>query len=287
MFVLLTYLATGSVEIPLTLNKHGYAAIHISKGIQAICTLSPGIVGFVLVAIFFGKNGLRTLLKTVVKWRIKVKWYVIVAVLGIALVGFSLLSFDVIYGRVITPDAFYNYFFYFILILPLSALWEEIGWRGFLLPILQEKNSALKASLIIGLVWGIWHLPIYMAIDPYGDRTIIYFLIMFVGCFAISIIQTWMYNATSGSLFICILLHNSINTSAAYFYGNLTGHEFRPLIFLTVSLVLIAIWICLRTKGTLTEIGKPIVMMFRSQRPEVNGSEHPVNQSTNSIALKA
>ena len=171
----------------------------------------------------------------------------------VVLCGLSLLVFNYTYGQINNPDPAYNFIFYFILILPLSALWEEIGWRGFLLPILQEKHTPLKASIIIGFVWGLWHLPIYLAIDPYGYKTINYFLFMFIGCFALSIIATWLYNSTKGSLLICILFHNAINTSAAYFYGNLKGSEFRPLIILVVLLVVAAICIGFKTKGSLTE----------------------------------
>ncbi|MDQ6902286.1 MAG: CPBP family intramembrane metalloprotease [Bacteroidota bacterium] len=241
LFVLLTYILTWSVEIPVALTKHGYTAINVSKGLQTICTLSPGIVALILTAIFFKKNALKTLLKAVVKWRVRFKWYFIIIILGIGLCGLSLLLFDWTYGQINNPDPAYNFIFYFILILPLSAFWEEIGWRGFLLPILQEKYSPLKASIIIGFVWGLWHLPIYLAINPYRDQTFSYFLFMFIGCFAISIIETWLYNSTKGSLFVCILFHNAINTSAAYFYGNLKGTEFRPLIIWIILLVLTAI----------------------------------------------
>lgn len=263
LFVLLTYILTWSVEIPIALTKHGYTVINISKGLQTICTLSPGVAALILTAIFFKKNDLKTLLKAVVKWRVTFKWYIIIIILSIALCGLSLLLFNWAYGQINKPDPAYNFIFYFILILPLSALWEETGWRGFLLPILQEKNTPLKASIIIGFVWGLWHLPIYLAIDPYGDKTIYYFLFMFIGCFALSIIETWLYNSTKGSLFICILFHNAINTSAAYFYGNLKGAEFRPLIILIVLLVVTAIYICFKTKGSLTENGQLALTYYR------------------------
>ena len=263
LFVLLTYIFTWSVEIPVALNKYGYAAINISKGLQTICTLSPGIVALILTAIFFKKDGLRTLLKAVVKWRVKFKWYFIVTILGIALCGLSLLLFNWTYGQINNPDPAYNFLFYFILILPLSALWEEMGWRGFLLPILQEKYTPLKASIIIGIVWGLWHLPIYLAINPYGDKTIDFFLFMFIGCFALSIISTWLYNSTKGSLLICILFHNAINTSAAYFYGNLKGNEFRPLIIFIFLLVVAAIFICFKTKRCLNENGQLTLTYYR------------------------
>ncbi|MEO5907727.1 MAG: CPBP family intramembrane glutamic endopeptidase, partial [Ginsengibacter sp.] len=162
-------------------------------------------------------------------------------------------------GQSIKPDQPYNFVFYFILILPLSAFWEEIGWRGFLLPVLQQKYTAIKSSLIIGFVWGLWHLPIYLAINPYGDKTIIFFLMMFIGCFALSIIATYLYNSTKGSLLICILFHNAINTSAAYFFGNIKGEELRALLIWILLLIVSAVIIFLKTKGSLNENEQPIM----------------------------
>ena len=259
IFVLLTYILTWSVEIPIALTKHGYAALHISKGLQTICTLSPGIVAIILTAIFFGKNSLKSLFKAIVKWRVKFKFYIIIIIVCIVTCGLSLLIFNWITGQSIMPDQPYNFVFYFILILPLSALWEEIGWRGFLLPVLQQKYTAIKSSLIIGFVWGLWHLPIYLAINPYGDKTIIFFLMMFIGCFALSIIATYLYNSTKGSLLICILFHNAINTSAAYFFGNIKGEELRELLIWILLLMVSAVIIFLKTKGSLNENEQPIM----------------------------
>ena len=259
LFIAITYLLTWSVEIPMALTKYGYATIHILKGLQTICTLSPGIVAILLTGFFFKKDGLKILLKEIVKWRVRFKWYVWLIFFSVVLCGLSLLLFNWLFAQHITPDPAYNFLFYFILILPLSALWEEIGWRGFLLPTLQKKYSPLQASLIIGFVWGLWHLPVYLALNPYGDKTIVYFLFMFIGCFALSIIETWFYNSTKGSLFICILFHNAINTSAAYFYGNLKGNEFRPLIILVLLLVVSSISVLFKTKGNLNESGKLVL----------------------------
>ncbi len=253
LFVLLTYVLTWSVEIPTALTKHGYIAINISKGLQTICTLSPGIIAIILTAIYFWKKGLKSLFNAILKWRVKFRWYVAILILGIALCGLSLLIFNWITGQSIKPDQPYNFIFYFIIILPLSAFWEEMGWRGFLLPVLQEKYTAIKSSIIIGFVWGLWHLPIYLAINPYGDKTLIFFLMMFFGCFALSIIATYLYNSTKGSLFTCILLHNAINTSAAYFFGNLKGDELRPLLIWVLLLIVSAVIIFFKTKGSLNE----------------------------------
>jgi hypothetical protein len=76
---------------------------------------------------------------------------------------------------------------------------------------------------------------------------------MFIGCFALSIIATYLYNSTKGSLLICILFHNAINTSAAYFYGNIKGEELRPLLIWILLLIVSAAIIFLKTKGSLNE----------------------------------
>jgi membrane protease YdiL (CAAX protease family) len=272
LFALLTYILTWSVEIPTALTKHGYLFTNISKGLQTICTLSPGIVAIILTAIYFGKKGLKSLFKAIVKWRIKFRWYIIIFILGVALCGLSLLIFNFISGESIRPDQPYNFVFYFILILPLSAFWEEIGWRGFLLPILQEKYTAIKSSLIIGFVWGLWHLPIYLAINPYGDKTIIFFLMMFIGCFALSIFATYFYNSTNGSLLACILFHNAINTSAVYFFGNLKGTELRPLLIWVLLLIASALLIFFKTKGSLND-NKQLIITNTAVKTSVARSE--------------
>jgi membrane protease YdiL (CAAX protease family) len=259
IFVLLTYILTWSVEIPIALIKHGFAGINFSKGLQTICTLSPGIVAIILTAIYYGKSNLKSLLKAILKWRVKFKFYLIIIIVGIALCGLSLLIFNLITSKTIKPDQPYNFIFYFIIILPLSALWEEIGWRGFLLPLLQEKYTAMKSSLIIGFVWGLWHLPIYLAINPYGDKTINFFIMMFISCFALSIILTYLYNSTKGSLLICILFHNALNTSAAYFYGNLKGDELKTLSIWILLLIISAVIIFFKIKGSLNENSKPVI----------------------------
>lgn len=81
---------------------------------------------------------------------------------------------------------------------------------------------------------------------------------MFVGCFPFSILLTWLYNSTNGSLLICILFHNAVNTSAAYFYGNLQGPELRPLEIFILLLIVAASFVVIRTKGTLRTYKQPI-----------------------------
>ncbi len=91
---------------------------------------------------------------------------------------------------------------------------EEPGWRGFALPKLQLKYSPLVSSLILGLIWGLWHAPIYL---PQYDSPFQFILFLF-NTIKIAITLTWLYNRTNGSILSTALLHT---------IGNLT-FEFIP-----------------------------------------------------------
>jgi membrane protease YdiL (CAAX protease family) len=107
---------------------------------------------------------------------------------------------------------------------------EEPGWRGMLLPELQRKSSPLVASLLIAVVWSLWHLPLYLN-GFYTDPLVGGMIGGFVFRIFLSIFLTWVYNRTGGSLFCMIVLHTSFNMVA----------NFIP----TSDLVLMVLWIIL------------------------------------------
>ncbi|MGO9112710.1 MAG: CPBP family intramembrane glutamic endopeptidase [Thermoguttaceae bacterium] len=94
------------------------------------------------------------------------------------------------------------------------GLCEEIGWRGFALPHLQRRYSALASSLIIGLAWGFWHWPNYLI--P-ADSHWWLLLALVPTALATSVVFTWVYNSTSGSLFAVVLLHGAIYSVSVFF----------------------------------------------------------------------
>jgi membrane protease YdiL (CAAX protease family) len=87
------------------------------------------------------------------------------------------------------------------------GLYEEIGWRGFALPCLQRRHSALASSIVIGFVHALWHFPMFVY-DPFGWRDLALFIPQVINY---SIIFTWAYNTTGGSLLAVILLHGAID----------------------------------------------------------------------------
>jgi membrane protease YdiL (CAAX protease family) len=134
---------------------------------------------------------------------------------------------------------------------------EEFGWRGYLLPRLQGERSPLKASLIVGVLWGFWHTgPDFWRILLQGDpRAFLYPLAMTLGTVPLSILFTWMFNGTRGSLLPVMLFHASFN--ATLYLLSLVWAPRSALVIgaeLVAGLWLVAIAVALRRN---TPISRP------------------------------
>jgi len=101
-----------------------------------------------------------------------------------------------------------------ILLTVVLSAGEEIGWRGHLLPLLQARLSALSASLVLGAVWAVWHVPVFYGAGIEGWA----FLLRFVSIFGGIVVYTWLFNNTGGSVLAVTLLHAGTNL-----WGRLLG----------------------------------------------------------------
>jgi membrane protease YdiL (CAAX protease family) len=124
-------------------------------------------------------------------------------------------------------------------IFPGSALGEEIGWRGYALPRLQARGSALGASLILGPIWALWHLPLWLA-GTLG-RTASLYAAFVVSVIALSVILTWVYNSTGGNLLLVVLLHATFNLPMTLAMQQLGSRATVPLLLYWGLLVVAAI----------------------------------------------
>jgi membrane protease YdiL (CAAX protease family) len=182
---------------------------------KLLAAFGPSIAGLFVIAVQSGKSGLRKIWLSLTGFgKPKWTWYLFSLIfpplimlaalwIHIALGGTGLAFND--------PAEIYRVIPVFLLVLFFSVLGEEIGWRGFALPWLQERFSALKSSLILGLIWAVWHLPLFwIPGDFHQQLPLLWFLIQTV---SITILYTWVYNATNGSLLIILLLHTASNTA--------------------------------------------------------------------------
>jgi membrane protease YdiL (CAAX protease family) len=181
---------------------------------------TPSVLAILLVARLQGRAEVRHLLRRLLMGRVNIGWYAaIVALTALPVVAVwvsTLLGAPAPVVAVTIPGALSLFLFS---IFPGSALGEELGWRGFALPRLQTRRSALAASLIVGAVWGTYHFPLFLLGSPV--RPLALFLPFALSCVIMSIFYTWMYNGTGGSLLLAVILHAATNLPLTIVMGPL------------------------------------------------------------------
>jgi CAAX protease family protein len=208
-FFVSTYALSWLLESPLVLLRDTLTG---TQGLVLVLLASnvPSLVAIALTALVLGRGALRKLLGRLLIWRVDPRWYLVVlgpaALAGgtvalNALVGGPSISVGVPLLTAVVMLAFS--------IFPGSALGEEIGWRGYALPRLQAGRSALSASLILGVVWGFYHLPLFFTGQAARPPSL--FAPFVISTIALSVILTWVYNSTGGSLLMVVLIHATFN----------------------------------------------------------------------------
>jgi membrane protease YdiL (CAAX protease family) len=137
-------------------------------------------------------------------------------------------------------DAWYAILVAIIISTPVMA-GEELGWRGFALPRMAERLGLAKASLVLGVIWGCWHLPVFFipGVDKYGQSFPVYLLQVV----ALSVAAAWLYWRTHRSLLLVMLLHSAINQTLGIVPSsvpnatNAIALSTSPVAWLTVGLL--------------------------------------------------
>ncbi|HJR81275.1 MAG TPA: type II CAAX endopeptidase family protein [Anaerolineales bacterium] len=176
----------------------------------------------IMTGLTLGREAVINLLKRYLIWRVGWKWYLVafllipfISVIGIYL-NAALTQMPIDFSSVLAYQIFGSSANLLLLIIPFFlfdaiANGEEMGWRGYVLPRLQARYSALVASLILGVIWGIWHTPKFLS----NWDTLVFALFM-VETLAKAVLLTWMYNGTKGSLLLVTLFHASFNTAGVF-----------------------------------------------------------------------
>ena len=207
-------------------------------------TYGPLIAALLVTGKREKRSGVKTLLMPLLHWRVPIFWYLF-TLFSTAI--FTLLSIW-IYQKSQHTSLVFNDIREIYLVIPValyilvfSVLGEETGWRGYALPRLQHKYGALVASIIIGLIWGVWHLPLFF-IDGNFHKLIPFWLFL-VQEVSLSIVLTWIFNRTGGSLLLIHLFHTASNTTIGVLpiLPSDTHDDTLPLFILCALLVLFSI----------------------------------------------
>jgi len=163
-----------------------------------------------------GRAGIGRLLRRYVRWRVQIRWYLFVLLvipaaelLGAVVVPGAAASYQPVTAAML---AAYPLALLSTLVLG-GPLGEEPGWRGFALPRLQRSMGPLVGSVVLGVLWALWHLPLFWSgvWTPPTVPDIAMFIVMITG---LTIVMTWVFNNARGSLLLTMLMHASFNTFA-------------------------------------------------------------------------
>lgn len=221
-FYILAFTISWLGWIPAVMGSHGIAPfVHPSfQFLLILSAVGPALAAMIVTQVTYGKAQVKNLLKALIQWQANLGWY-LVAIFGpvaLLLIAQGVTKFSALTA---TQPAHRKELFPLALSALLMSLfsnpWEEVGWRGFALPHLQKRYTALVASIMIGILWGLWHLPIFFWVgNPMAEYP---FLPWFAGTVAETFIYTWLYNSTKGSLLLVSLFHVALNTFGVVISG--------------------------------------------------------------------
>jgi membrane protease YdiL (CAAX protease family) len=176
-----------------------------------LATFGPALAAVITATSIDGRIGLRELWKTVSQWRAPRSVYALVFLGPLAVAALIVVVGYLFHILRFAPENVHPLNFlvlFFLMLVTDGPLGEEIGWRGLLLPALLKRVSPLTASIIVGIVWFLWHIPLRL-----GAGRDLHALGFSINVIATSIITTWIFIKSRQSTFVAILLHATGNFS--------------------------------------------------------------------------
>jgi membrane protease YdiL (CAAX protease family) len=214
----------------------------------------PLVAALLVAALAEGRAGLRDLGRRLVRWRVGLGWYAVVLVLPLVIVGVTVALIPVFGGTALDwtqrPDlAPTALMLVALLVLPLATpLGEEIGWRGFALPRLLAVRSPLTATLILSVIWGLWHLPVVL--DKPELRVPAPFFLQVI---PLAVLFTWLFLRTGGSVLIAVVFHAWYDLVLDYVLEPIARSDFARmwwLLFAVQSIVAVIVLLVERRRFT-------------------------------------
>ena len=176
--------------------------------------LGPSLTGVVLARVVDGTSGIPHLLSRIFRRRVPVRWYAALLIPPTLIVG---LLFCL--ERWVSSDYAPNWFVIGIFFGVPAGLIEEIGWTGYVFPKMRSQNTALAASILLGVLWGAWHLPVVNYLGtatPHSRHWLSFFLVFTVAMTAMRVLICWMYSNTT-SVLLAQFMHVSSTGSLVVF----------------------------------------------------------------------
>lgn len=253
IFFTLAFGFTWANWLPQALANFGLAVPMPPGWVALLAGYGPALAAVIVTALTLGRAGLRSLGRRLLTWRVGLRWYAAALLIpaGTVLAGIVLLGLftppaalpapwplpfglegDPLWTRLLVLFAVFT--------LGFDGLGEELGWRGYALPKLQERRTALRSSLVLGMFWATWHIPYALSAGSAMEGTP--FLFTLLDVLAKSVLMTWIFNHTRGSVLLAILFHATDNTLATLLPHvlPLAAHPLLPVLVLSQRVALAA-----------------------------------------------
>jgi membrane protease YdiL (CAAX protease family) len=233
-------------------------------------------VAVFLIAIAYGQQGFATLKARFRFWKKDIFWHRGLRIWGVCILTFSAMNLaTAALNKLLLTEKefgwhidFFSIVFLFkflvAMFLDAGGLFEENGWRGFALPLLQSRFSPLKASIILGLMWFVWHIPVKVDTFFYGiGNAIAIFSILMIKFVLLSIIMTFFFNRVGGTTIIAIgfatapwaIAMHGLSNDSVRLGGEILSDSTKVYLLteinLVVPMIVVAIGLILKTKGRL------------------------------------
>jgi membrane protease YdiL (CAAX protease family) len=221
-FFVLAFGLTWLAWLPYILSETGLGVLPLripevmgssqTLGVLPGAYLGPVTAAFVVTSLVDGRPGLRRWAARLVRWRVPARWYLLVLLavpVVVVLATLPLGHLPVLPSRGVLLAVPFMLVMQFLT----TGVAEEPGWRDFAQPRLQDRFGPLVGSLVLGPLWGLWHVPLFFS--EWGGWPNVNWLMVaeFIGSTVLlSIVMTWLFNRTGESLPVVMLLHANINT---------------------------------------------------------------------------
>ena len=269
-FFVLAFALSWLAWVPYVLSANGLGVLDFGfprllgttqlLGVLPGAYLGPITAAFVVTAVGEGRAGLRRWTGRLLRWRVNWRWYFFI-LLGVPVV---ITAFSIPWsgGHILAPPMLLVAAYLPSLVLQMltTGIAEEPGWRDFALPHLQPRFGPVRGTLILGPLWGMWHLPLFLT-EWGGWPDVAWWrpLEFVLTCVPISIVMTWVFNRTGESLPLAMLLHTSINnfmsTAWSAMFPTIDAQHTSTTILLNASTA-VAIVLLVITRGRLGYRGR-------------------------------
>jgi membrane protease YdiL (CAAX protease family) len=213
-FALVFAISWGSILIAVgptgLFNSEANPAL-LMQFIYVAALAGPSIAGVLMTGLLHGRAGLRNLRSSMLLWRVDLRWYLVALMSAPLLMGATIFALSrtssVYLPAIVTTDNWAGLLMSGIVMGLVVSFFEEIGWTGFATPELRKRFGFLSSGIILGVIWGAWHYPLFSGTASEAVSPVLYFgVLLFSFLIPFRILMVWVYDRTK-SVIVVMLMH--------------------------------------------------------------------------------